>query len=429
MRIHKSGIETKGKLQEAGIHPRMICVIPYFAPLSDSEAFCGSKLAIGLLELGSSLTIFSIDYDGRKPNDNSETWEPLKKHTVKIPPHSNRNRLFSILSAIRYRTFTWARWIGFVVHQGKLLHKERPFSVVYSRSHPMMAHIAAYWLSKSLKIPWIANINDPWDVHLIPNIGKTNGLALNALVSNYWMKKIFMAASLLTFPNARLRDFHSRIARLGPRSEIIPHIGYRTKEHNGMSAPEFLLVHAGKLGAGEITRKYAAVGLLKGLKRFLTTNPSARPITKLLLVGPETIETQSMIEELGLEEVVRSTGRVNYEDSLKYIDAASVCILIEGKMEEGIYLPSKLADYIVARKPVLALSPSVGVIADMLPCQGICREDVDSEEAIESAISRYFAEFTRGSLATLGPPEELCRQFESRNVAERFYRCVLDLLH
>ena len=80
-------------------------------------------------------------------------------------------------------------------------------------------------------------------------------------------------------------------------------------------------------------------------------------VTEVILVGPEDKETSSLVRELKLERFVTDTGRLSYKASLSYISLASICVFIEGKMSEGIYFPSKLADYITAKKPILALTP------------------------------------------------------------------------
>jgi hypothetical protein len=45
------------------------------------------------------------------------------------------------------------------------------------------------------------------------------------------------------------------------------------------------------------------------------------------------------------------TGRVSYEESLAYIAKVAVGLLNEADLEEGIFLPPKLCDYLAARSP------------------------------------------------------------------------------
>jgi hypothetical protein len=110
---------------------------------------------------------------------------------------------------------------------------------------------------------------------------------------------------------------------------------------------------------------------------------------------------------------------VSYERSVEWICAASVCVLIEGAMEEGVYLPSKAADYLACRRPVLALSPRVGTLADLAAHRGIVRLDPDDQPGIERELERLYEIHRRGGEAELAPAEELVRMFAPHAVADR----------
>lgn len=97
-------------------------------------------------------------------------------------------------------------------------------------------------------------------------------------------------------------------------------------------------------------------------------------------------------------------------------------------MDEGIFLPSKLIDYIAARKPILALSPRMGVAADMAAAGELLRVDPDDVPAIQAAIASLYANFQRGTLHSCAPNEAFARQFEPEVVARQFMGAVGPLL-
>ena len=121
---------------------------------------------------------------------------------------------------------------------------------------------------------------------------------------------------------------------------------------------------------------------------------------------------------------MNSVGLVSYERSLEYIKSASVCILVEKTMNEGIFFPAKFVDYIAARKPVLALSPSVGVIDDMMPARGLVRVDADDHDAVAKALGDFYKHYKDGSLDDVSPSEEFVTQFEPQTVAKQFLEAV-----
>lgn len=401
---------------------RIICISPLFAPRADPEAYCGAKLILELVKRGIDVTVLSLDPTSPRSYacDDSDLWEPLKKITFNIATPADKDTVYSARMAIRYRTLSYARWISAVIEKAVVLHQRRPFDLVYSRSLPMEAHVAGYWISQRLNIPWLVNINDPWDWHLTPQEMRQEYPVYYGLMSTFWMRKTFNAASFITYPSSRLRDYHVRISGVQHRSEIIPHIGY-AHEKKQEEKTFFRMVHAGRLGGWE---RRSPNALLKGLHLFLRKFPEARKSFRLILVGPEDKDSYAVAEELGIRSIVESTGRVNYQRSLEYIQSADVCVLVEGKLSEGIFLPSKLADYLASRKPVLALSPKVGVLSDMRVHQGIVRADTDDAHAVASALAVYYHAFKHDFLSVYAPSDELARQFAPDFVGDEFCRHV-----
>ena len=238
------------------------------------------------------------------------------------------------------------------------------------------------------------------------------------------MKRTLRHADLVTCPSERLRHYLSTFFPISHQSQIIPHVGNgRVPSEdcgaNGNTA-NFHLVHAGKLGSNEITGRSAAA-LLEGLRLFLNECEVARNLTKVTLVGPEDPGTQAHIRQLGLEGTVVSVGLTDYEESLKYIQSATACLLVEGDMAEGIFLPSKAVDYISARKPILALSPAVGVVADLASGGGIIRVDPGDACAIRDAIRALYDGLPRKDTWRSEVPADLqVDQFRPELVANRF---------
>jgi hypothetical protein len=147
----------------------------------------------------------------------------------------------------------------------------------------------------------------------------------------------------------------------------------------------------------------------------------------LVFVGPDDPETAREIAARNLSANVIWTGPVNYEDSLNYVADSAVCVLVEGDFTEGIFLPSKLCDYITARKPVLAFSPEIGTVADMAREGGIrCVKPKDSMGAAD-ALEELFDAFSQSRLHLYRPPETLAQRFEGRRVIQDFLTAVAHL--
>ena len=123
----------------------------------------------GLSTQGIDTIVLAFELKSDVNLDHSRMWEVLKDKTVRVSSSMERHVLRAGLFSIRFRTASYARWLKRAIDEAVRLHNDKPFDLVYSRSLPMIAHVAAFWLSRRLTLPWVANINDPWDWHLFPN--------------------------------------------------------------------------------------------------------------------------------------------------------------------------------------------------------------------------------------------------------------------
>jgi len=289
----------------------------------------------------------------------------------------------------------------------------------------MQAQIIGSWCARILGVPWVANVNDPWDLHMCPEVGLKPPSWLRGVVAKYWLRKGLASATLVTYPSARLRDFHVRLSGVQHNSAIVRHVGWAAG-----TVPEpqscLHLVHTGRLTNSVSNRGCSA--LLSGLHQFLSCHPEARGDVRMTLVGPEDPASKEAVIGLHLQDAVTWKGQVSYEESLRCIREASVCILVEGRLKEGIYLPSKVADYAAAGKPILALSPATGVIADMRPCRGLVRVDPQDVPAIGEGIGHFYRLHKSGRLPSEGLPGEFTSQFTPAGVADTFLRAVHDAI-
>jgi hypothetical protein len=121
---------------------------------------------------------------------------------------------------------------------------------------PMESHVVGYWVSRRLGLPWIANIDDPWDWHLFPDAKKQSFSRLQMHMSNFCLNKTLNTADLITYPSLRLWKYHEYVSGIPHHAEVIPHIGY-----SGNATPDpgkVTFVHAGKLGSNEVTMRSPA---------------------------------------------------------------------------------------------------------------------------------------------------------------------------
>jgi glycosyltransferase involved in cell wall biosynthesis len=106
-----------------------------------------------------------------------------------------------------------------------------------------------------------------------------------------------------------------------------------------------------------------------------------------------------------LQDVVSFHPYRNPEAIADWLQGADVFLLVEAKMKEGIYLPSKLSEYLGGGRPILALSPTEGVIADCLQQGGGIVVEPDDVNGISVALSRLYEAWEAGTLSEMRPNE------------------------
>ena len=72
-----------------------------------------------------------------------------------------------------------------------------------------------------------------------------------------------------------------------------------------------------------------------------------------------------LIAELKLEKIVSYISPVEYKESLKRLSAYDIAVIIEADCEEGIFLPTKVSDFLQMSIPIFAVSPQVGMLNDL----------------------------------------------------------------
>jgi hypothetical protein len=151
-------------------------------------------------------------------------------------------------------------------------------------------------------------------------------------------------------------------------------------------------------------------------------------VLRLDLVGPAREDLLARVRTLGAAGSVRFTGQVPYEESLALMRSASGLLVAEAPLAEGIYFPSKLADYATARRPVLAFGPREGTVADILGADHPGLLGLGHEGARDAAV-RFVDRLLQGGEAAVAPwrvpaPE----RFEAATVAKGFARDLQGLL-
>ena len=117
-------------------------------------------------------------------------------------------------------------------------------------------------------------------------------------------------------------------------------------------------------------------------------------------------------------------GPCDYQTSLKWMAEADALLLVENfDAKVGIYLPSKFVDYIWAGKPIVALSPAGGTVADYLGATYCLRADPWDADQIKLVLERLIGQPDHVKSA-LDATTSLRHEFKPQSIATKFVNFI-----
>jgi hypothetical protein len=146
----------------------------------------------------------------------------------------------------------------------------------------------------------------------------------------------------------------------------------------------------------------------------------SQPDWRIELYGRIACRDKNRCEELlARSRTVSALGEVNYTRSLELMLGSDALLVIDAPAEKSPFLPSKLVDYLGARKPILGLTGN-GAASALIRRTGGIVADVTRPDEIERSLRTMIDCWQSGRLDSLTPSEEVRSQYALPNVAARF---------
>lgn len=277
-----------------------------------------------------------------------------------------------------------------------LLLRENHYQAIISHSHEIVSHLAALAVKhEHPSLPWVASFGDPIGAnpfnvsYQFPLLEEDTSSELEVLKS---ADKV-----VVTNPYQKKLMQHAVPEPVDPdKFSIIPHC-YEPRMYRGSKE---------KVECGVF--RFLHVGMLYKYKR--TAEPFVLAAHKLIEKHPE-LKGKFSVEFFGANDrfVQESTkgdlaGIVSYQGSVSYLDSLALmveadCLLLRDAdfSDQGLFYtpfyPGKLADYLGADTPVLAVTMERGCVPDMFDQLGY---PYRTEQDIEGIADEMYNAITQG---------------------------------
>ncbi|HYG73853.1 MAG TPA: hypothetical protein VEK08_02380 [Planctomycetota bacterium] len=265
-------------------------------------------------------------------------------------------------------------------------------ALIYSRSHPPASNLVALDLVNGpfRGVPWVAYFNEPWSGNTFYKSPVTR-----AALGRY-ERQIFETATELIFATDALRD--AMLAGAEPeilaKAHVIPP-AFHPDWYGKAELPVLFrqIRPAGKVIAhvGDLHPYRSPAKLYEAIAALSKQHADLAAKLHFWQIGEMDESFVNLEREHGVAGNVQLFSPVSYLESLAVMKAADVLLLIDSPVRRSVFLPSKLVDYLGARKPILGLTPKGSYCARLLESWGQPWCDITQNDALTALLKRIAA--------------------------------------
>lgn len=331
---------------------RLLLIAPYYPPGRAVGALRPASFARHLREHGWQTTVVTM-------RATQGAGEPGATATADIV-HATRGFDTADTLAIRGRypgmlavPDRYVSWLPFAVHRALRIARAQRIDAVLSTSPPVTAQCVGLILKKSLRVPWVADLRDPW--RTAPSASRVAGAA------DAWLERaVLRAADAVTAASDGIGAALER--RCGPlvagKLDIITN-GFEEDEFaaprpRALESQGFTIAHVGALAGYRDPRTFLESIRLCLDRKILPAGTTVR------FVGSSPPRAQdslrAAVEACGLGGVVRIETAVPYARAVACMLDADLLLVLQTSLEVAVCVPTKAYDYLRSGKHILCVA-------------------------------------------------------------------------
>ncbi|MCL5105160.1 MAG: glycosyltransferase [Armatimonadetes bacterium] len=325
-------------------------------------------------------------------------------------------------------------WVPYAVAAGLKHMRANRIDCIYSSGPPWSGHLAALMLHIVSGLPWAADFRDPWSTYRFKPAFATSRLSEGTEVILRRMVYRKASAIICNTPQAEADIRKSDSAVSDKLTTITNGFDPDDAPRHVASVPERSGGAASLPGSPLSTLHSPLTFVHTGtLLRDRDPGPFMAAVDTLIsdgLLDPNRIRldligacevahssTRALMDKLTALGVLNEHGVMPRADCLRALAGADACLLLD--MDRPTQVPAKLYDYMLVRKPVLAVtepgSPVAGVV-ERTGCGIIA--DCGSREAMCEGILRMF-DIVTNSDKRFSPNESELAKFDFTSLVSR----------
>ncbi len=270
--------------------------------------------------------------------------------------------------------------------------KTNLIDVIISTGPPHSMHLIAQKIQQKNNIKWIADFRDPWSDLYYNKDFKQLSFAKNR--NKRLEKQVLQNADCVLTVSNNLKESFSKSSK---RVEVITN-GFDDEVLDAKSVSldkKFTISYIGLLPKQSNPKHLFLV-----LNQLCEENNQFKNDLQLNFVGDISDEVKEEIKHNNLEENTNFVGYVSHNKAIEYQKKAQILLLLipNIKRSKGI-LTGKLFEYLTAERPILAIGPKDGDLANVLNTTnaGVIF-NFDEITELKNQIKSFYSEYRKNEL-------------------------------
>lgn len=324
-----------------------------------------------------------------------------------------QNFLFGIDIVSHQIAITWILKAEYLIRKNKY-----DFVVSLGTGASFTTAYALYKLRKKIDFFHLMFIHDPYPLNQYPQpMKKRNSLPYQSVGKLFG--KIIKSANFVSFPSLKLMVWMNEFYPFIESKHIIqPHIGMDLinlkkyiNDNDCNNIPRFKeglnIVHTGSL-----LHFRNPLFLIKAIQKLLLEFPESQKIIHLHIIGKINKVWNNI--DLKSDNFTIYPNRFSYIQSLEIQQKADVLILLEPVAKISPIMLGKLADYLISKKPILALTPKISETRRILGSNYPLMAENGELDDIYSKLKMIYKAYLNNSLDNYLPPQEAIEHVSSK---------------
>jgi glycosyltransferase involved in cell wall biosynthesis len=317
---------------------------------------------------------------------------------------------FAIEKAVIQLDSHWSWFLSASLYGISIIRRRRP-ELIYSTAGPSSTHYAGYILSKTFKLPWIAELHDPliydnekqkWHKYFFHK-------NLEKLIFRNAHKIIYFTNKAGANAEKRNPGFKDKLVIIRPGASPAETWSQQYQKQKKM--------HFGYFGSLALKRNLRDV--FKAFYELFQEKPDLSKEISINIYGTTLDQVSSQtLNQYHLKGIVKvhgrlehdpATGKTGREQVLEAMKRMDVLILVHGNdiFRCNEYIPSKLYDYMLVQRPILGLTHSGSELEQMLEQNGFLSADSQDLDEIKTKISTLIEHWKTTGLPDLERPSHM----------------------